>query len=113
MASTPVQKELGKIAADFRRFKILRGLAICWSVLAAVGVGLLLLHWATGLIVPFAVPGLLGLAVIAGFVVYLRNQRMAVALRQIARQVESDDPKLNSLLLAASEQEPDRESGQL
>src|SRR5688500_9265475 len=107
MASTPVQKELGKIAADFRRYRILRTLAFCWAALAILGSALLLLYWSTGLIVPYAVPGLIGLGVICAIVAFVRGGRSAVALREIARQVEKDDPKLNTLLLAAAEQDPD------
>ena len=113
MASTPVQKELGKIAADFRRYRILRTLAFCWAALAILGSALLLLYWSTGLIVPYSVPGLIGLGVICAIVAFVRGGRSAVALREIARQVEKDDPKLNTLLLAAAEQDPDPKTGEL
>src|SRR5688572_8799688 len=109
MASTPVQKELGKILSDFRRFKILRQLAVAWVVLGAVGGALLRLYSSSGTIVPYAVPGILAVGILCSVVVFVRGGRLAVTLREIARQVESDNPQLNALLLTAAEQEPDRE----
>lgn len=113
MASTPVQKELGKIAADFRRYKILRGLAVCWIGLACAAALLLIAYWATGIVVPYAVPSLLALALVAAVIIFSRNSRSIIGIREIARQVEKDDPKLNTLLLAAAEQEPDPATGGL
>ena len=113
MASTPVQKELGKIASDFRRYRILRALAFCWGALAIIGGALLLLYWFTDIVIPYAVPALLSLGVLSAIVVFIRGGRSSLALREIARQVENDDPKLNTLLLAAAEQEPDPKTGEL
>ncbi|HET6406530.1 MAG TPA: hypothetical protein VFG14_01515, partial [Chthoniobacteraceae bacterium] len=113
MASTPVQKELGKIASDFRRFRVLRTLAFAWAGLGVFAGALLLLYWATNLVIPYAVPTLLSLGLIAAIVIFIRGGRASLALREIARQVEKDDPKLNSLLLAAAEQEPDPKTGEL
>ena len=62
---------------------------------------------------PYAVPVILLIGVLAAIVVFVRGNRLSVTLREIARQVESDNPELNSLLLAAAEQEPDRETGEL
>ena len=113
MASTPVQKELGKIASDFRRYRILRTLAFCWGALGLVAAALLLMYWVSGMVFPYAVPTLLGIGLVSAIVVFVRGGRSSVALREIARQVEQDDPKLNTLLLAAAEQEPDAKTGEL
>ncbi len=113
MAATAVQKELGKILSDFRRYKVVRELAAAWAVLALIGGAFLLLYKMNGTIVPFAVPGILVAGVLIAVVVLIRGNRLALTLREIARQVESDNPQLNSLLLAAAEQEPDKETGQL
>src|SRR5215213_6938602 len=113
MASTPVQKELGKIASDFRRYRILRSLAVCWGIFAVIASSLLLLYWSADIVIPYAVPALLGAGVICAIVVFIRGGRSIVALREIARRVERDDPNLNTLLLAAAEQEPDPKTGEL
>ena len=62
-------------------------------------------YWAAGVYVPYGVPALMLLAFIAGVVVFWRNGRTDVALREIARLIERDNPKLNTLLLAAAEQQ--------
>src|SRR5688572_32512999 len=111
MASTPVQKELGKILTDFRRYKILRELAVAWAVLAVAGGALLLLYSGSGTIVPYAVPAILGIGVLAAGMVFVRGNRLSVTVREIARRVEGDNAQVNWLLLAAAEQEPDRETG--
>ena len=113
MASTPVQKELGKIASDFRRYRILRTLAFCWGALGLAAAALLLMYWVSGMVFPYAVPTLLSIGLLSAMVVFVRGGRSSVALREIARQVEQDDPKLNTLLLAAAEQNPDPKTGEL
>jgi len=113
VAFTPIQREIGRIAADYRRYLILRGLSAGWACIALLG-GLLLLafHW-RGISIPGAlifvpIAGLMTAALCMGGAL-----RMSAALREIARKVEKDDPKLNSLLLAALEQEPDAATGEL
>jgi len=113
MAFTPVQKELGKIAADYRRYKVLVGLAICWGVASLCGLLLLILFKFFGIVLPFSVQALVGFSLLAACIVGWRNARIEIALRHIARQIEQDDPKLNSLLLAALEQQPDPKTGTL
>jgi hypothetical protein len=113
MSSTPIQKELGRIAADYRRFLIIKALSFCWGIAALIGLALFAISRFSGYYYPSAVPALLGLCVFAAIIVYLRASRSSPGLRQIARQVEHDDPKLNTLLLAALEQNPDPQSGQL
>jgi len=113
MALTPVQKELGKISADYRRFQVLRQLSLCWGVFILVALFLFLLYKEFAITVPNFLP-ILGIgALVAGAIVIWRNSRVEVALREIARQVEADDPALNTLLLAAAEQNPDPKTGQL
>ena len=113
MALTPVQTELGKIAADYRRYRIVRSLARCWGSLSLIGLAFLILDWTLHISLSWAVPALIGLGVAAGAWVVWRNSRSNITLKQIARLVEKDDPKLNSLLLAAAEQQPEAESGDL
>jgi hypothetical protein len=113
MASTPVQKELSRIAADYRRFFILQGLSLCWAVAVVLAMILLGLFWLGGIIVPYAFQALVGVTAVAALAVAFVRGRKEFALREIARQVEKDDPRLNSLLLAALEQEPDPQTGSL
>jgi hypothetical protein len=113
MALTPVQKELGKISADYRRFRILRQLSLCWAgILLLVLVFLGAQHF-FNFTVPYALPLAAVLALACVVTVFGRNPRKSESLAQVARQIESDNPKLNSLLLAALEQNPDPRTGAL
>lgn len=113
MAWTPVQKEISRIAADYRRYIILKALSKCWLGFTVAGLIVLVLHWFFGVSIPHALPVLAGAAVLTAGIIIARRGRLKVALREIARRVERDDPQLNSLLLAALEQEPDAQTGTL
>ncbi len=112
MRTTPVQKEIARILADQRRARLLGDLSLCW-------LGLLILLAAVFVLGRFAPvpawldwPVLAGLAGLSILVCLVRHSRQSTDLRDVARQIEQDDPKLNSLLLAALEQNPDPGTGQ-
>lgn len=113
MPLTPVQKELSRIAADYQKYFVLKGLSVCWLGAAGAGILLFLLYWFAGLNMTVALPVLAMLSLIAGSIVFWRRSRADLAIREIARQIENDDPRLNSLLLAAMEQNPDPRTGEL
>src|SRR5690606_35409816 len=66
-----------------------------------------------GFTIPYAFSALLGISILGFVAVYLRTRRIEFAIRDVARAVEHEDPRLNSLLLAAAEQEPDPATGEL
>ena len=95
----------------YRAYQMWRGLALCWTL---TGIGVLALiaaqrnaDWQPS----WALNSLLGFAALSGFLVWSACRRFAPDLQWIARQIEEEHPELNSLLLAAVEQQPD-ESGQ-
>jgi len=101
MPLTPVQKELGKVATDFRRLRILLGLTYCWLAGIAAGLVLLALGRGLGIHIPHALQIVMLLTLAGAVCVFWRESRTDIALREIARQVEHDDQHLISLLLAA------------
>lgn len=116
MRITPVQKEIARILADQRRTRLLRDLSICWAVLLAAVAILFAGSLLFGLLKTFNWPVLVGVGAGAGLVVMVwclvRHRKHGADLREVARQIEHDDPKLNTLLLAALEQSPDAQTGQ-
>ena len=58
MAATPLQKELRKISVEYRMFRLLGQLSICWGVLILVALALLLLQREWAVYFPYALPSL-------------------------------------------------------
>ncbi len=102
-----LQQHLEPIARDYHSWHLWRGLARCWSAMALVGLGLILLHRFTGWWAAWVFP--LFVLVTVVWVVWLRQhwRRNKPDCRAIARQIEAENPKLHSLLLTAVEQQPD------
>src|SRR5512137_1819498 len=100
---------LDPIARDYRRWKLLRGLAWLWGMTAMVGLGLLLWHGADAWIFLVLVA-----ATIAGMAWVWRWARgIDLDYRAMARRIEEENPGLHALLLTAVEQEPDAATGRL
>ncbi len=113
MTESTLQSQLQRIALAHTRIRLSRWLAFCWAG-AALSSGLaLLLHKATGWWSPQVLPILLGATALAAGITWLRARRNVPAYRWIAQQIEREDPKLKTLLLAAVEQQPDKATGQL
>ena len=108
-----LEKHLKPIARDYWRWQLWRGLARCWAAMAVVGFGLMLLHrftgWWAGWVFPLFNLGAAGWAL----AVWRAWRKSEPEYRQIARQIEQENPKLHALLLTAVEQQPDPETGGL
>src|SRR5438128_1637685 len=112
-ATTPVQKELIRIASDYRRFHLFKGLCLVLGIHLIFALLLFPLERFAGFASPLA-PRLLAIsAFIATVILWWNVSRQPSDLIAIARRIERQDPKLNSLLLAAAEQSPHPETGQL
>src|SRR5437016_5066064 len=108
-----LEKHLKPIARDYWRWQLWRGLARCWAAMAMLGFGLVLLHrftgWWAGWVFPLFNLGAAGWAL----AVWRAWRKSEPEYRQIARQIEQENPKLHALLLTAVEQQPDPETGGL
>ncbi|MBI2947611.1 MAG: hypothetical protein HYY23_08185, partial [Verrucomicrobia bacterium] len=111
MTDATLKAQLQPIADSYRRFQLWRGLTLCWAWAAAACVLLLLLYAATRWWFPISTALLLGASLIAGTVVWARSRRLTPAYRWIAQQIERENPRLNTVLLAAIEQQPDAATG--
>lgn len=113
MTVTPVQRELKRIAEDYRRFRLLRRLAYCWTAVGILALLFLLIFQILGRTIPYGFHLLIGTAAVAAVFVTRKTRRSENQLLEIARKIENDDPRLNSLLLAAADQKPDPQTGSL
>lgn len=113
MTQSHLQALLEPIAKSYRDFHRYRNLGICWSIASAVIVALLALHELTGWWPPAALPVLGALIGIAMIVAWTRTGRYDSAYAWVTREIEKQNPRLNSLLLTAAEQKPDEATGQL
>lgn len=111
MTDATLKAQLQPIADSYRRFQLWRGLTLCWAWAAAACGLLLVLYAATRLWFPVATPLLLGATLVVAAVVWARSRRLAPAYRWMARQIEQQNPRLNTVLLAAVEQQPDSATG--
>lgn len=109
MMNPLLKAELLAVFRRQRRMHMVLHLAWCWSVLALLGLAVLLLS-------PPKTPGwfvaILILAVVAAVAVTFRNRRASPDWNDIARRIELLHPELNGLLLTAVQQEP-ADNGQL
>jgi hypothetical protein len=113
MSATPVQKELSRIARDYRRFELFKGVSLVLGIHVLLGVLLFVLNRSAGISVPLVTQLLAISAFIVTAVVWIRAERLSFGPREIARQIEQDNPQLNTLLLAAAEQMPNDDTGRL
>ncbi len=106
MIASALQVRLEPVARRCRRLRLWRSLALCYGLAALVGLGLIGLHaltgWWSG-----ALMRLVGIAAfVAAFLTWRRQQKQPVDWLGVVRQIEAKNPELNSLLLAAAEQQP-------
>jgi hypothetical protein len=113
MSATPVQKELSRIAKDYRRFELFKRVSVLLGIHAGIGILLFILNNFAGISVPLVIQLLCVSAFIGVTIVWVIAERRAFGPRDIARLIEQDNPQLNSMLVAAAEQMPDNDTGRL
>lgn len=102
---------LQPVIRRYRAWQTWRALALCWVVMALATLALIGAQQNTGWAPDWAWQTLLGLTLVSGLITWRACRRFAPDLQWLARQVEMEHPELDSLLLAAVEQQPD-ENGQ-
>jgi hypothetical protein len=108
-----LQIHLEPVARAERRAQLLKSLAVGWLVTAGAGLFFILLHRSTGSISswPFVLLAITGL--IWTIIAWCRSRRARLDFQVIARNIESENPKLHALLLTAVEQKPDSATHEL
>ena len=97
---------LEPVARRHRRLQLRRELALCYGLAAIAGLGLIGLHGLTGFW-STALVRLLGVAAFASaIVIWWRWRKQPDDWHWVAHEIEARHPELNSLLLAAIEQQP-------
>lgn len=102
-----LQIHLEPVARDERRGRLLRTLTLGWLAAAGAGLFFILVHRSTGWISPWLFLLLFAATLVWTFVIWRRNKRTPLNFQTIARNIESENPKLHALLLTAVEQKPD------
>src|SRR3954469_22010338 len=96
---------LQSISSDRRRALAHQKMIRVWAALAAAlvvyAIGARVFDWDA----PWMIPALIGLGVIAWIAVKRSVAKVSMSLLDIAREVEAGDARLNSLLLAAYEEQ--------
>lgn len=110
MTPPAISQLVQPVIMRYRSWQMWRGLALCWALTAIGALFLIAAQQSVNWRPDWALQALLGFAGLSAFIVWICCRRIAPDLRWIARQIENDHPELNSLLLAAVEQQPD-ESG--
>ncbi len=105
MNSTSLAAALHQISSDRRRAAVHQRMVWVWAALALGLAAYLVGARAFGWNAPFFVPAILFIGVVAWFMVRASVKRVEVSLLDIARDVEAGDARLNSLLLAAYEEQ--------
>ncbi|MDB6037367.1 MAG: hypothetical protein JWM99_1208 [Verrucomicrobiales bacterium] len=112
MIEKALTARLRPIGRRYAQVELLKKLTICWTIAAAGWVVLVLLARLAQLPLPYVGLLLLGATVVVSLWLSSRVGRIT-NYKLIARKIEEEDPQLQSLLLAAVEQQPDSETGQM
>src|SRR5438270_12442326 len=94
-----LQLQLRPLAERHRKWRLQRGLALCWGTAALLGFLLVLLQRFAGVRFPWLMLLLACASAVASFLVWNRAQKWQPDFRQIARQIEEHHPDLHPLLL--------------
>jgi hypothetical protein len=111
MISPLLRHELEPIAKSHRQAHLWRGLATCWAAVGVLGLGFIAAFFLADWWSPNTFLVLLVGGVVASVAVWFRSRTFDVDFEWIAHEIEKHDPRLNTLLLAALEQQPDPGSG--
>jgi len=88
MIDRPLQVHLEPIARDYHYWHLWRALARCWTTMALVGIGLILLHRLTGWWAAWVFPLFIATTVVWAAWIRQRWRRSKPDYRAIARQIE-------------------------
>src|SRR5262245_56787841 len=113
MIAPILRSKLEPIVATYRRFLLWRALTVCWCAAASLAVLLMLLRGLLGMNGSMVTLIVIAFAVVAGVAAWISNRRRAIDYHWVAEQIEVENPRLHTLLLAAVEQEPDPATGRL
>lgn len=101
MISWLLEQRLRPAVIRHRRVALLWRLAAAWGIIALVAFGLVAFRPFTGLSAVLAAAVLALTALFTSFALWLRHQRRAVNLSEVARALEARYPELQGLLLTA------------
>jgi hypothetical protein len=113
MTDRLLKSHLEPLARSCHRWKLWRGLALCWVVIGLAGLAAILLERSLGWSSPLIFFALGLFAVVSGAVVAWRFRADTVDYQALARQIERENPQLHALLLTAVEQQPLSPTGEL
>lgn len=107
-----LQSRLHRVARRQRQLDLWRGLAVCWSFAALVGIGLTFLANRTGWASTLTLPILAALALAGSIALAVRIYTARPDYRALAVRIEERYPELGGVLLTAVQQEI-KEPGQI
>ncbi len=106
MMQQRLYRELGQVAARYRRIRLRVALTVVWLLAAGAGTLVLALDSRMGWRSPLTLIVLAGVTLVVAFVTGLIALRPTRDYRGIARRIEATHPDLEARLLAAIEQKP-------
>jgi hypothetical protein len=108
-----LKSHLEPLARSSQRWRLWRGLAVCWAVIGLVGCAAILLKDLAGWYSPRVFFALIIAAVVSAAIVVRRFSARPLDYQALAREIERGQPELHALLLTAVEQQPLSPSGEL
>ncbi|RCS46429.1 hypothetical protein DTL42_15845 [Bremerella cremea] len=113
MIDRELTRQLERVARRLRTFRFWSGMGVVW-LCGALLVGLLYFtSKSTGHIVEGGFIWAAGFVLVGSLLVYAFSKRSGRNVRQVAHQIETHYPQLDSALLTAVEQQPDPQTGRL
>src|SRR5437762_2812572 len=113
MIAPILRSKLEPIVATYRRYQLQRALTLCWLGMALIGLLLLVSRTTLGLTAGTAVGITVFCAALIAAILWWKNRRRVIDFHWVAEQIEVENPRLRTLLLAAVEQQPDPATGHL
>ena len=111
MMESRLQNLFGALESRLRRTRLLRRLTICWAVAAAVGLLLLVAHWIADWGLVRLWPLLALATAIAAAITCIIELRRPITPIAVSAELGRNHPEIRHLLAAATEQQPDSETG--
>ncbi|MGV3773597.1 MAG: hypothetical protein ACO1QB_11890 [Verrucomicrobiales bacterium] len=111
MINTPVTEELEQISRDYNKLRLLKRLTAYWACVAGLYPLSLVYTRFTGASIPNLSLIMVVVALAGAILIVISGKRREATITDVAREIEKRDPRLNTLLLAAVEQQPDPATG--